>query len=283
MHTFNRPLKRALLLIGTALALQACQTTGSSNVDTAHAMDSSTYAMTAEALTSGSVRVYGFDDPVAAPTFTDSNAAYGGMTQGQMMSSDPNVMVFSLDGGPGLYDGGIPPMMPPVEGAPYRSPFPAGADTGTVNLRPPGGDGFVPMTGARGYEDSVSVYSGAATGGDNVARIYFGHGSSNVNNAGKQVIRSVAQRQQQYNPAGLIAVEAHASTRAQVSDPVERRILNLKMSMDRAFKVSSDLIRSGVPATAIRTTAYGDARPAAAMPGIDAEAASRRVEILTAP
>ncbi|MBU0859741.1 MAG: OmpA family protein, partial [Alphaproteobacteria bacterium] len=74
-----------------------------------------------------------------------------------------------------------------------------------------------------------------------------------------------------------------ASSRAEVSDPVERRILNLKMSMDRAFRVSSDLIRSGVPATAIKTTVYGDTRPAGPMDSKDGEAASRRVDILTGP
>ena len=170
---------------------------------------------------------------------------------------------------------------PPAMEDPYRSPFPAGSGSGAITLRPPGDSGQGPGSSVQTMPLSYGAAPSAMQTHDGVARIYYGHGATNLSPAGKQVVSEVAQRQTQYNPGGLIAVEAHASNRAEASDPVERRIVNLKTSMDRAYKVSSALMRAGVPATAIRTTAYGDTRPAAALPGVSAEDASRRVEIFT--
>ena len=76
-------------------------------------------------------------------------------------------------------------------------------------------------------------------------------------------------------------MEGHASTRAEAKDEVQRRIINLKISMDRAMNVMRQLIRDGVPAGAIQVTAHGDRVPPVAVPGGDAEAAARRVEIIT--
>jgi outer membrane protein OmpA-like peptidoglycan-associated protein len=173
-------------------------------------------------------------------------------------SMDPNVLVFPLDDtmpAP-VFDGGMPPLMPPAAEVPFSSPFPdTAAAPPPVMLTLPG-----------------AAYEPAAAVNVNGAQIFFPHGSSKLSAAGRQVIDSMAAR-----GGGYITVEGHASARGEAADPVEKRIVNLKMSMDRAFNVSSDLIRKGVPPEAITTTVYGDARPAAT------EDTSRRVEILTRP
>lgn len=266
MRTFNH----TVLMLGTALLLQACA--GGDHVAVANQATPPTFGSTAEEMTGGSVKVYSLDGDAPAPVFGDEAGPGYALRapDANLPGTDTNVQVFSLDDGPASYDNGIPPMMPPSGGAPYMSPFPPEQASGGVMLRPPPG-----YTDGGAYEQGVTV-SHPSMGGRG-AEIHFNHGSSRLTGEGKQVVQSVAQQQMQYNPAGMIEVEGHASTRAEVADPIERRIMNLKISMDRAFKVSSALIRSGVPATAIKTTAYGDTRPAAD------EAGSRRVNILTAP
>lgn len=101
------------------------------------------------------------------------------------------------------------------------------------------------------------------------AKVFFDHDSTAIRPDGKQTITQVAR-----SASGPVQVDGYASTRAAAKDPVERHIVNLKTAMDRAFNVSRELMRGGVPAEAITTSAYGDTRPAA-----EGEAASRRVDI----
>jgi outer membrane protein OmpA-like peptidoglycan-associated protein len=292
-----------MLMIGTALLLQACET-GGNDIAVTNQVAAMPYGNgAAQEMTGDGVRVFGLDEPTETPAiFNEAGPGYPAVNPDAKVGTDPNVQVFPLDApsAPASYQpGNIPPLMAPAAEVPYQSPFPAGqAPQGAIRLRPPGAsdnplapvtpdNGAVQLTPLSSAAPSSAVPSygyappGMVQADPHVSRIYFSHGSSNLSGAGKQVVSDVAQRQSQYNPGGLVAVEAHASSRAEASDPVERRIVNLKMSMDRAYKVSSALIRAGVPATSIRTTAYGDTRPAAPLPGVSAEDASRRVEILT--
>lgn len=252
LRTFNK----TILMIGTALLLQGCQTTAS-NENIAVTNELSPADQMAQEMTTGSVKVFSLDEPAPPPppAMTDAGLGYvaPAVSTGSM---DPNVLVFPLDDtmpAP-VFDGGMPPLMPPAAEVPFSSPFPdTAAAPPPVMLTPPGAP----------FEPAVNV---------NGAQIFFPHGSSKLSATGRQVIDSMAAR-----GGGYITVEGHASARGEAADPVEKRIVNLKMSMDRAFNVSSDLIRKGVPPEAITTTVYGDARPAAT------EDTSRRVEILTRP
>lgn len=107
------------------------------------------------------------------------------------------------------------------------------------------------------------------------SRVYFAHDSKSVTPAGKEVLNHIARSYQ----GGNISVEGHASSRAEQPNTVERKITNLKVSMERAFNVSRTLMKDGVPAAAIETKAYGDTRPPLVGVGMDLESASRRVEI----
>ena len=67
--------------------------------------------------------------------------------------------------------------------------------------------------------------------------------------------------------------------RREVTQEAERKIINLKISMDRAFAVSRALIQRGIPAEAIKVVAWGDSRPPPLVNGKNTESAARRVEI----
>ena len=115
----------------------------------------------------------------------------------------------------------------------------------------------------------------------NLKTVYFSHGSSHVNAQGQKVVRAVADLHKD-GRYGSLSVVGHSSKRAETTDPVQRSIVNMKMSMKRAMRVSEGLIRQGVPAESIKTSALGDSRAAMNLNGMSQEAANRRVEISTA-
>ncbi len=187
------------------------------------------------------------------------------MPTGQMAQymSGGSVEVYSLDGAPdmmaqsgagGMDDGGRPAIN---DSSVTVYPFDSGYAPGLPPMAPP----------STARPDFASPF---AAGGP--ATVLFKHNSAGLSSEAKQTIGQVAG-----SAAGSVKVEGHASTRSAATDPIERHMVNLKMSMDRALNVSRELIRKGVPAESIETTAFGDTRPASD------EAASRRVEIYNRP
>lgn len=206
----------------------------------------------------GSVQVFPIDQPVApvAPAADMPPTSYpyspvdeAPRLQGKTYTGDSSVTLFPLDAQPPAgrpQNLGAPGMVPPSS-AMTPSPFEQG----------PGG-----------------VYTGRGS-----SRIYFPHGGTTLNQTGKEAAKLLAA-QCTSGACGVVKVEGHASTRAVAKDEIQRRLINLKISMERAMNVSRQLILDGVPASAIQTTAYGDAVPPSVVEG-DAEAAARRVEIKT--
>lgn len=221
-----------------------------------------TYPEMAREMSDGRVQLFSLDDPaapLAPPASYPTRYGDGGVPS----SVDPNVTVYPFDDGSTqpLVSNQRPALMPPsAQARPLQAPFGGPLQAPAPQLMPPAAHTAMP------YSPPA-----AASG---TSRIYFKHGSSRLNDTGKQVVDFVGR-----SKTNKIVVEGHASERAETADPVERDIVNLKMSMDRAFKVSSELIRDGVPANMIETRAYGDAKPAGAVDGHNQEAASRRVEI----
>ena len=207
----------------------------------------------AQYMSGGSVEVYGLD---GAPAGNGGGPYLPADNAGTPYSGDSSVMVYPMDGGGTTSP--VPPGMMPPSGArqDYPSPF--------VDH-----SGFLPMGSAQSAPGPQSMLPPADMRSGEPARIYFDHNSSSVNQAGKQVVGYVAQ-----SASGPLAVEGHASARAEAKDPVARHMTNLKVSMDRALSVSRELMQRGVPAASIKTSAFGDTRPAS-----EGEAASRRVEI----
>lgn len=172
-------------------------------------------------------------------------------------AADPSVDVYPLDYGradPGTRWAGSGILMP------------SGRDAmaGRV-LEPPARSG--------GPESAVGATDMAP------ARVFFGHGSSQLTPAARKVLTELADWSRR--TGGAILVEGHASARAGMTDPVGRETVNLKQSLDRAYAVSRELLRLGVTSDRVRTTGFGDSRPAVSEPGRSAEAASRRVEVYT--
>ncbi len=76
-----------------------------------------------------------------------------------------------------------------------------------------------------------------------------------------------------------VRIEGHASLQAHQKTDSARRIVNLKVSMDRAFAVSRALIARGVPAASLRVSAWGDVAPPQDGTGQPDDSHARRVEI----
>lgn len=155
-------------------------------------------------------------------------------------SRDPSVQIFPLDDAMGG-------LVPPANRAPSVNYPPL-----ALNARQP---------------DFVSIQNsdGAAT------VIYFNHGSVRL---GTNDLKKLSGISSAFNSnSGALIVEGHASIASNIADPVQRKLANLKISMERAFKVAKALMENGVPAEQIETRAYGETRPAAT------EDKSRRVEI----
>ncbi len=208
--------------------------------------------MTAANNASGSnVEVFSFDQPSAQGSILSPTA--GGSARSSM--SNPSVEVFPLDGAPAPRPAVVAPAPAPAVSAP-------------VPAVP-----VAPVQIERGGQVDGSAVMAPAANAD--ARIYFAHGSSNLSARDNSVISGVAGA----HNGGVVKVSAFSSARSRITDPIKRKVANLKMSMDRAFAVSKRLIMGGVPAERIETAAYGEMHNTQAMDGLSVEAASRRVDI----
>ena len=266
-----RPL--ILRLLGIALiatSLTACETTGGGDgtvevVQTAGAEQplsepemQKAYSAAIASSTDSRVEVFSLDKDMTMPP-VDSAYGEGAIAamappaprlpqgQGRSYGGDSNILVFPLDDNAPSYGayGEIPSMIPPTP-MPVPSPL----------------------------DHSQAVI-------DDMAKIYFAHGQSSLSADGVKVVSSIAD-QCRGGGCGIVRIDGHASTRAEAKDEVQRRLINLKISMDRAMNVSRQLIRNGISADAIQVTAHGDRVPPMVGPGEDAEAAARRVQIGTA-
>jgi outer membrane protein OmpA-like peptidoglycan-associated protein len=191
-------------------------------------------------------------------------------------NSDDSVQLFSLDepgqpigqkgyGSAGTGSFGMEGV--PSSADPSVTVFPFSNDMYTPGVRP---SYKAPRPTAYAGAEQLPLY----TGSPNI--VYFDHGSAALSATARQAIASAAQHY-----GGMIAVKGHASHRAQTDDPTQRGLINLQMSMKRAMAVTKQLILDGVPPEAIKTTAYGDAKPAVMETDRTTEAQNRRVEILT--
>ncbi len=131
---------------------------------------------------------------------------------------------------------------------------------------------MIPTPSAFGEDESGKM---GARVNPNVSSVYFPHGSAQLSRSDRSALNSVAETAK-FAPLDRVSVEGHASSKAQTSDPVKAKILNLKESLKRATAVSEDLIEKGVPAEKIKTVGWGDTLPMGAN-----EADQRRVDIVT--
>ncbi len=176
---------------------------------------------------------------------------------------NPSVEVFPLDGEADA--GGVPILDSGIPAAPSPQFQPPAPEPGVTP----------PAAVVASADNGWSVEKADSN------KIYFKNGSSSLSAAGLDVINQVAANAGKNE---LVRVEGHASKHAASKDPVKRHLANLKVSMQRAITVSQALIKKGVPAPNIKTTAWGDTQPPFLTdPGMDEETAARRVEIFMQP
>ena len=132
-------------------------------------------------------------------------------------------------------------------------------------------EGAAPAAGVSGTSPS-SWY------GNMQQRIYFGHGSATVNAADRTRLNGWAGGITGDNVA--ITVVGHASKRVDgVTDPVTRKMINLKMAQKRANAVTAELKKAGVNPGWVQTVSKGEEEPAQVLDGKRQEDADRRAEI----
>ncbi|HEX9810215.1 MAG TPA: OmpA family protein [Alphaproteobacteria bacterium] len=109
------------------------------------------------------------------------------------------------------------------------------------------------------------------------ATIYFANGSSRLSENDRKVLRSVVGMKKERG--GRLRVVGHASSRTRDVDPMRHRLVNFRISMDRANAVARALVRMGVPASEVSVAARADNEPVyyEFMPA--GEAGNRRAEI----
>ena len=213
----------------------------------------------ANSASDGSVTVYSLDEP--GYPIPSSATALDIPASGDKASSHSSVEVFPLDDNMRAlvspHAVAPQPEMSAVMPAPYESEvLPLEVTDSTPS-----------------YSQSPAVSVSAL----DPARIFFDHNSTALDSEDKQVITAVSSV---FRP-GLqgLSVEGHASIRANYQDEVQRRVVNLQVSMNRALAVARELIEGGIPPNSIRTVAWGDTKPVPSIPGLPEESAARRVDI----
>ena len=110
-----------------------------------------------------------------------------------------------------------------------------------------------------------------------VAVIGFADGSAVVTPENKEILRQVAQKAIDEN--AKIVVYGHASHRTITKNILNRILINLKISNERAIHTAAVLAAYGVKFTDINTIALFDSRPIKVEVDRAAEAANRRAEV----
>ena len=110
-----------------------------------------------------------------------------------------------------------------------------------------------------------------------VATIHFRNGSSVLTARDRQIIANALQLKKERG--GRIHVIGHASSRTRSSDPIRHKMVNYKVSVDRADAVARELIRLGVNKEELVVDAISDARPVYLEFMPTGEAGNRRAEI----
>ncbi len=110
-----------------------------------------------------------------------------------------------------------------------------------------------------------------------VGVIYFAHGSANLDNRDREVLRQV--RDMLRDTGGQLRVVGHASMRTGVLEPARHAMANLEISQQRAAAVANELNRQGVPDSALVIEALGAQQPVYYEFMPTGEAGNRRVEV----
>jgi outer membrane protein OmpA-like peptidoglycan-associated protein len=110
-----------------------------------------------------------------------------------------------------------------------------------------------------------------------VATIYFRNGSSRLGAQDRSIIRDVVAMYRE--TGGAIRIVGHSSGIAASQGSGRSKLVNFKVSLDRANSVAVELIRHGVPPDRIDVVAEGAGNPRYAEYAPTGEAGNRRAEV----
>lgn len=109
------------------------------------------------------------------------------------------------------------------------------------------------------------------------AVLHFADGKANISKQDMKKVKEVAQKAIADN--ANIIVYGHASHHTRTNDPIQRMIVNIEVSNDRAINTAKALMDAGVPAEKINSVAMFDSRPVKKEVTRADQAANRRSEI----
>ncbi len=110
-----------------------------------------------------------------------------------------------------------------------------------------------------------------------VATIQFPNGSSMLDDPSRRVLVDVSRILK--SRGGKVRVLGYASSRTRSMDPIRHKMVNYRISVDRADRVANELIRLGVPAEDVMVDARSDGSPIYYEFMPSGEAGNRRAEI----
>ncbi len=110
-----------------------------------------------------------------------------------------------------------------------------------------------------------------------VETIYFANGSAAVDAQYSKALRKIVKTAKE-KEANII-VYGYASSRTRNTDPVTHKLVNFKVSLERAENVAAALRKAGMPASKIKVEALSDTAPAYLEVMPEGERLNRRAEI----
>ncbi len=163
--------------------------------------------------------------------------------------------------------GANPPPPPPAsaEAAPPPPPLPSiasmgSAPTATSGTTVIGGADSTAAPQLAAVPNAMSTYDPSAYRvSTHIATITFPSGSSRLTASDRRVLDDVLNLHKQYG--GAVRVIGHASSRTQDLDPLRHKLVNFRVSMNRANSVASALMTKGLSAEQLFVGAVSDNEP----------------------
>lgn len=157
-----------------------------------------------------------------------------------------------------------PPPVPTIAGMTGSSATPPPAQNGTTVIG--GGNGASASSGLSTTQSSVaapnslSTYDASAFRvSTHITTVTFETGSSRLTAADRRALDDVIKLREQYN--GAVRVIGHASSRTQDLDPLRHKLVNFRISLNRANAVAAALMARGLPADRLFVGAVSDNEP----------------------
>lgn len=113
--------------------------------------------------------------------------------------------------------------------------------------------------------------------GTKIATILFGNGSSGLNAHDRRILKEVVKLHQRQG--GKVTVVGHASSRTRDMDSVRHKMVNYRLSVNRAERIAAQLRRYGMNPDALVVDARSDTMPLYYETMPSGEAGNRRAEI----